>query len=349
MGRATAGVVAALLAVATADCSGPGGDQRAGAAPEFGASSVEVLISTADGTIGEIADLIVAEDGTVYAVDRQASMVHVVDESGARLVSLGRPGAGPREFSQPTTLEVRGDTLFVVDWGNARLQAISTTGTHILTRPLPPGQAPSIGAGTRFVRPTWGIDTMLAVIHRPDLSTIAAIGRIVGSPTNMVSPRLMKEQIREGGVPNVFLNAAEAVIGADSSTWMYVPARGTVQRFDAEGVERWTAELNEPEQEDLFSAFLSKNAAKPSGSFFLLRYVLDVTLVGDQAWLLLGSSLAGQAAVRILESDGTFGGRREFPGVVGVDEIAVDPVRGYVYFARPDDAELVRVRWRPAF
>ncbi|MBE0616698.1 MAG: hypothetical protein IH608_02065, partial [Proteobacteria bacterium] len=269
--------------------------------------------------------------------------------TGHRLRSIGRPGAGPGEFAQPVTVEVVGDTLFVVDSGNARLQALSLSGEPWLTRALPPGYPPSIGAGTRFVRPTWsgGGDTVLAVIHRPDLTKVAGIGRIVGQPIHEVSRPRMKREIQEGTVPAIFLNTAEAVVGPDSSTWLYVPARGTVQRFDAEGRELWSVELNEPERAQLMATFVEENAAKPSGPFAFLNYMLDITLVGDDAWLLLGNSLTGQAAVRVLSANGDIGERLEFPGVSGVDEIAIDPGRGYVYFVRPDVAQLIRIPWRP--
>jgi len=337
-----------VCALALVTSCSPAPDSRSGDSVDDLGPEVEVLIDTEDAVIGQIADLVIAPDGTVYAVDRQAGQIHVVDPAGHRLPSLGRPGAGPGEFAEPTTLEVVGDTLYVVDGGNGRLQALSIEGKPILTRSLPPGQAWSIGAGTHFVRPTWGIDTMLAMIHRPDLAVIAPIGRIVGKPTNLVYPGRMKQEIREGSVPDIFLNTAEAVIGSDSSTWLCVPARGMVQRFDAAGREQWSVELDEPEREQLMAAFVAENAAMPTGSFAFLWYVLDITLVGDDAWVLLGNSLSGQAAVRVLSSDGTMGERLEFPGVTRVDEIAVDAERGWLYFARPDDAELIRVHWRPA-
>jgi hypothetical protein len=308
-------------------------------------------MSTESAVIGEIADLIVGPQGTLYAVDRQADRIHVVDASGEPRPSIGGSGKGPGEFAQPTTAEVVGDTLFVVDSGNARLQGLSLSGEPWLTRALPPGYPPSIGAGTRFVRPTlgWGTDTALAVIHRPDLTRLAGIGRIVGEPAYVVNPAHMKREIRDGTVPAIFLNTAEAVVGPDSSTWLYVPARGTVQRFDAAGRELWSVELIEPERERLMAAFVADNTAKPTGSFALLRYVLDVTLVGDDAWVLLGSSLTGQASVRVLSADGTVGERLEFPGVSGVSELAVDPARGFVYFVQPDAAQLIRIPWPRTF
>ena len=331
-----------LLALIVAACGGAGGPRAGGPDEAVMAGSAEVLISTSDALIGEISDLVVDDSGVVYAVDRQASQIHVVEGPG-RVRSLGRPGAGPGEFSQPTTLYRRGDTLLVVDWGNGRLQGLTVSGAPIFTRPLPPGYPPGLGADGRFVRPTLGIDTMLAVIHAPDLSVIAPIGRIVGVPMNRVSVRLMKQEIRERKVPEIFLNTAEAVVGADTATWLYVPAAGSVQRFDAMGTEVFSVTLDEPEHEALLDRFVSENAAKPANSFAPLRFIADATAVGGDLWVLLGSSVTGAASVRIIHADGRIGERMEFPGVTGATQLAVDAERHLAYFVEGDVAQLVRV------
>lgn len=278
------------MVLITAAC---GGDDRSDEAPIDEAAReerAEVLISTADALIGAISDLVVDKDGVVYAVDRQASQVHVVEGAG-QVRSLGRPGAGPGEFSQPASVLKQGDTLFVVDWGNGRLQGLSASGASLFTRPLPPGYPPSLGADGRFVRPTLGADSVLAVIHAPDLSVIAPIGQIVGVPTNRIQLGRMKQEIQEGKVPDIFLNTAEAVVGGDAATWLYVPARGSVQRFDRMGSEVFSVTLDEPEREALFDRFVSENAEKPANSFAPLRYIADATVVGEDLWVLLGSSL----------------------------------------------------------
>ncbi|GMV07473.1 MAG: hypothetical protein AMXMBFR53_37480 [Gemmatimonadota bacterium] len=333
-------LLAAAAAVACGGDAPPGEGEARAATPVPG--EVRVLIATADARIGEIADLVVDAEGTVYAVDRQAAEIHVVDASG-RVTSFGRPGAGPGEYARPSALEVLGDTLLVVDWGNGRLQGVTRTGEPLFTRGLPPGQAPAIGAGGWMVRPTWGNDTVLAVIHAPDLASVAGIGRIAGTPTGTVYPRSMKEEIRQGKVPAIFLNMAEAVLGPDSTTWLYVQARGTVQRFDAAGRELFAVAVQEPEADGLLQAFMDANAALPVGSFAPLSYVAAATLVGEDLWLLLGHSRSGPTSVRVLRGDGSWGPRLEFPGVTGASRLAVDLPRGVVYFVRGDAAELVRV------
>lgn len=59
--------------------------------------------------------------------------------------------------------------------------------------------------------------------------------------------------------------------------------------------------------------------------------------------MLLGSSLTGPAAIRIIHPDGEVGQRIEFSGVVGASQLAVDPTHGIAYFLKGDMAELVRV------
>lgn len=331
-----------LMVLVTAAC---GGADRSAEAPldeALTGALPEVLISTEDGLIGEIADLVLDADGTIYAVDRQASQVHVVDGSG-QVRSLGGPGAGPGEFAQPSSVYRRGDTLLVVDWGNGRLQGLTPLGSPIFTRPLPPGYPPSLGGDGRMVRPTLGMDTMLAVIHASDLSVIAPIGQIVGVPTNRIQLGRMKKEIQEGKVPDIFLNTAEAVVGDDAATWLFVKARGSVQRFDALGAEVFSVTLNEPEREALFDRFVSENAAKPGNSLAGLSYITDATVVGEDLWVLLGSSLMGSAAIRIIHPDGRVGDRIEFLNVVGASQLAIDAERGFAYFVKGDEAELVRV------
>lgn len=335
------GVVLLTILVTTA-CSGPSRSSGAPGEEVSGGVAAEVLISTADGIIGQIADLVVDRSGAVYAVDRQASEVHIVDTSGG-IRSIGRQGTGPGEFSRPQTLARRGDTLFVVDGGNGRLQGLSLSGTPLFTRPLPPGYPPSVGAEGRLVRPTLGMDTTLAVIHAPDLSVIAAVGRSEGAPIDHVSVAQMKQEIREGKVPQIFLNTAEAVIGTDSSTWLYVPARGSVQRFDAVGRELISVTLDEPEFDDMLDRFVSENAKKPPNSFAPLSYIADATVVGGDLWVLLGSSLTGPAAIRVVHRDGRIGRRMEFQSVTGASQVAIDDERGVAYFVEQDAAELVRV------
>jgi hypothetical protein len=57
-------------------------------------------------SLGAIIDAGVDTSGVVYLLDRQACVVHRIDENGAELSALGRQGEGPGEFNYPSLLAV---------------------------------------------------------------------------------------------------------------------------------------------------------------------------------------------------------------------------------------------------
>lgn len=329
-----------LFAVAVASSPSCRGEAETGSASTTGSHDVTVLIDTSDDVLGIASDLIVGPDGTVYVVDIQASTVHVVDPSGDLLEPLGTEGGGPGEFSRPYTLAFLADTLAVVDHGNGRLQLFGNEGEVLSTRSLPPGQAPSLGSDGRFVVPSWGIDTALATIYDASLERRAGIGRIVGDPSNLVRPREMKEEIERGEVPRIFLNTARALVDADGATYLLVPARGTVERFDSTGAREWLLELDEAESARIFERFIAENALRPDRSFAPLSYIIDATLVDGALWLLIPGQ-GEEVAIRIVNRDGSLGARTEFRGVEGATQFAVDADRSRVYFVQHDRAALV--------
>src|SRR5512138_254352 len=62
----------------------------------------ELSIGVADGAeeymLGEIADIALGRDGSIYALDRQVPAVRHYDAQGKFIRNIGRKGAGPGEF-----------------------------------------------------------------------------------------------------------------------------------------------------------------------------------------------------------------------------------------------------------
>ena len=48
---------------------------------------------------GEISDLAVGSDGTIFILDAMSQQVTAFSRDGAHLTSIGRPGKGPGEFT----------------------------------------------------------------------------------------------------------------------------------------------------------------------------------------------------------------------------------------------------------
>ena len=73
--------------------------------------------------------------GDVAVADAGNRRVDVFDATGRKVRSLGREGRGPGEFTHPSWLGVRGDTLLVWDMVQSRLTRFDTAGSLIATEP----------------------------------------------------------------------------------------------------------------------------------------------------------------------------------------------------------------------
>ncbi|WP_420128791.1 6-bladed beta-propeller [Longimicrobium sp.] len=73
--------------------------------------------------------------GDIAIADAGNHRVDVFDSKGRKVRSIGREGRGPGEFSSPSWLGVRGDTLLVWDIVQSRLTRFDTAGILIGTDP----------------------------------------------------------------------------------------------------------------------------------------------------------------------------------------------------------------------
>jgi hypothetical protein len=119
--------------------------------PPFGAwAADEVWRVEADLTLGEldrspeeafgaILGIAITTSGEIAVLDRQANEVRLFDSSGSFVRSIGRRGEGPGEFSIASLdlLVGSGDTLYVPDLRNARVNRFLHTGEALNTLPFP--------------------------------------------------------------------------------------------------------------------------------------------------------------------------------------------------------------------
>lgn len=79
---------------------------------------------------GEVIDVDVDSRGRIIVLDAMAKAYHVFGPDGAHLFSVGRPGNGPGEFSDPFQLLVLpGDSVLVPDVGTARASVFAPDGS----------------------------------------------------------------------------------------------------------------------------------------------------------------------------------------------------------------------------
>jgi hypothetical protein len=75
---------------------------------------------------GEVSDLAVGVDGTIFVLDGMSQEVRAFSREGAYLASIGRPGKGPGEFTGARALALDEDgALYVLDERLARISVLS--------------------------------------------------------------------------------------------------------------------------------------------------------------------------------------------------------------------------------
>lgn len=109
---------------------------RADNPPEWGEAPrliEELRIGTLDGdeayTFGELSDVAVSPDGTIWVADKLAQAIRRYDQAGKHIGSIGRGGEGPGEFNYIAGLERLPDGRFAVwDPGLLRFSLFSGDG-----------------------------------------------------------------------------------------------------------------------------------------------------------------------------------------------------------------------------
>ena len=89
-----------------------------------------VLSGDPDFEFGSIESVGLASDGTIYALDSQASVLRIFSADGQAIATVGGAGEGPHEFSLAVggLVVLPGDTLLIHDWLNRRFARLDKHG-----------------------------------------------------------------------------------------------------------------------------------------------------------------------------------------------------------------------------
>jgi hypothetical protein len=102
-------------------------------APRWRLEPVATLAGPADTGWTRLSAVVADATGNIYVLDEGAAQIRVFDSAGAPLRVIGRKGAGPGEFGPAYGMGIGwlGDTLVVLDPGNARLARLTRAGQWI--------------------------------------------------------------------------------------------------------------------------------------------------------------------------------------------------------------------------
>ena len=77
--------------------------------------------------------------GDIYVACSGDNSIHIVDNHGHDMRTIGSGESGDGQFSTPYGISIKGDVMYVADWGNHRIQKLTTGGQFL----------------QKFGRPTW--------------------------------------------------------------------------------------------------------------------------------------------------------------------------------------------------
>jgi hypothetical protein len=104
----------------------------------------EMKIGVADGAteymFGEVGDIAVGRDGSIYVLDNKVPSIRQFDGKGAYVRTLGRKGQGPGEYESPGGIAVHPDgRVLLWDAGNWRVNVYAPTGEPAAHWPIASG------------------------------------------------------------------------------------------------------------------------------------------------------------------------------------------------------------------
>ena len=107
--------------------------QSAGAAPQWRAELVTTIgaDSAAEPAFGTVNSVLLDSAGDVYVLDPSFKQLSVFSPDGTLRGRLGRRGSGPGEYTLPYSIAWIGDSLAMMDPGNARVSLLGPDGKWV--------------------------------------------------------------------------------------------------------------------------------------------------------------------------------------------------------------------------
>jgi len=287
------------------------------------------------------------EAGHLWVADALAKRVVALNPDGSVVRFIGQEGDGPGEFRSPVIVAASDTLIRVIDSRHMAVQDYRPDGTHIADHSVP---TPLIGGAGfsvdgRLVLPTFGSDGQLASLRTVTDTSATQLGPAVSAAPPGFDFTAIKQVIAEGRVPDEFRNQVTSVVGKSGAVWLLVQTEAEVRKYAQDGRLVWTHQFSGPEIEEAHRQFFRRNAEqKDPTRIVALATMRAAEEVQGSLWVLMLGAEGRSAVFYLLDAD-TGAQRGRFTAAVPSPPsgFVVDPERGRVYLALPEDAAIMTV------
>ena len=291
-------------------------------------------------------DIVVTARGDLVLLDNRHARIIVLDSAGRLLRVFGREGSGPGELRYPDTIVLRGDTVFVANRPNGRLELFLTDGTSLGSRALPlkaMDGATAYQPDGAYLASTGGRDSALALLLVDGSTNELRLGTPVpGARLPLDYPELRKV-IAQGAVPVELMNSVRPVLDSRRTPWLIVNARGAVQRYCTDGTLLWEQLLGEATMDSAKSRFFARNLAETNPNrLHLVSPFGQARAVGEGLWVLLREEFPGTRFV-VFRGPSEKAFELQMPDIEDVSAFDVDSVRRALVLVTAEPSGVVRV------
>ncbi len=311
--------------------------------------SVDTLVSEENAILQLPGDVVSTPEGSLLALDWGSHEILELDlETRSVKRRYGRRGRGPGDLNFPLGLFVVGDTITTSNSGNKRLERYLRDGTVLPSRrPIPEAFAGRIAfdAFGGYVVSTNGVDTSLVSVFDSRDSLATRLGTPVVPPTREWRFGEYKAAVIRGEVPDYFRNGTISAAAADSSVWVAHYTQPLLERYSRRGELLVRVTLEDSVVPRIYEQFKRRNVEDSASiNVHQLYYVMDLSVEGDQLWVLLNAPPKEPAVLLQVTLAGEVVTRVEIPGATAVFRIAAVPARRELVLVSTQNAEIYRIK-----
>lgn len=302
---------------------------------EYIVEGAETIISFEDDLLAAPVGIIYDNEGNLYIADVGLNQILAFSVKTGEHEIIGRQGQGPGEFNGPVRVQLKTDTLFIVDYMNHRIQIFDTGGNYIRGFPI----AADMGVGMPQVLPgdkigikTQGNHNSLVAIYDVDGNVVQTYGEPVVEYIRIWDITKIKSEINRGMIPDELRNEVIPVFSDDLNLWILHQTSGRIQKYSADGSLLSDKVIELPEFENVREEFFQRNKDAPPASFFMLSYCSMGQIVNSDLWVLLNTQEADPCVIVVISDTGELRRKLIFPDVRGAQRFAYDATHNKIYF-----------------